>query len=204
MRFLLISSFLILISCKSYPLKNGFDQPTKKVQAVVNPYFSNENKDYVYKASIAVYDKSFGGVFIVKKLAPETHRIVFTTEMGNKIFDFSLYNDEFKINFILEELDKKLLINILKKDFKLLVKENIVTSEKSIQANQTLYKTNVANKKVFYKYVESQLISIHRIGGVSNKEKVNIIFSKKEEDTAKNIQILHQNIQLNITLKAIN
>ena len=76
------------------------------------------------EANINAFDNNFGGIFIVKKLGPKHHRIVFTTELGNKIFDFTFKEDSFKVNQILKELDKKLLINILKSDFKTLIMEN--------------------------------------------------------------------------------
>jgi len=171
-------------------------------EVVHNSYFSDTLKDYVYKAKIDVYNKSFGGIFIVKKIAERNHRVVFTTEMGSKIFDFSFEHDNFKVNYILEEMNKKMLLNILEKDFRVLVREHESILSKSVKENSTLLETKIVNKKYFYTFKDEKLNSISRVN--MGKEKVRFIFSEIIDITAKNIQILHHNIKLTINLKSIN
>lgn len=203
MRFLAISIFFIcLVGCKPYAVKQGGQGKTSAEYSIVNPYFSNPKLDYVYKANIDVYNNSFGGIFIVKKIDDNQHRIVFTTEMGNKIFDFSFYKNDFKVNFILDELNKKILINILKKDFAILIKDYVTANEKSIKDQKELFKTEIKNKQYFYAYTNNVLQSINRVR--NGKEKVQFLFSNITNATAKNIQILHNNIKLTINLKSIN
>jgi len=191
-----------LVGCASYTKKNNFKEVAVTDGLVYNPYFSDASKDYVYKAKIDVYNKSFGGIFIVKKIAKKEHRVVFTTEMGSKIFDFSFYNDDFKVNYILEEMDKKILINILEKDFRVLIRENESVLSKSVKENLTLLETKIVNKKYFYAFEGEKLNSISRVN--MGKEKVHFLFSKINTSTADNIQILHHNIKLTINLKSIN
>ena len=202
MRYLLISICLCLVGCTSYTKKHGFKEIETIDKVVYNPYFSDASKDYVYKAKIEVYNKTFGGIFIVKKIAEANHRVVFTTEMGSKIFDFSFNNDDFEVNYILEEMDKKILLNILEKDFRVLVREHGKILNKSVKENRTLLETEIVNKKYFYTFKNDQLNSISRVK--MGKEKVQFIFSDISAITAKNIQILHHNIKLTIKLKSIN
>src|SRR5690606_33245610 len=108
---------LLVLNCGSYPKKQNFQSKDSALKNIKNPYFSDASKDYIYKASIDVYGKNFGGLLIIKKIANNQHRVAFTTEMGSKLFDFTFTEDDFKVNFILDELNKKILINILKKDF---------------------------------------------------------------------------------------
>ncbi|MGB5556311.1 MAG: hypothetical protein WBM83_16760, partial [Flavobacteriaceae bacterium] len=91
---------------------------------LLNPYFSNPAKDYVYKSKIDALGKTFGGLLIIKKLGEQHHTIAITTEMGNTLFDFEFQGKDFKINRIIPEMDKKLLINVLKRDFFALIQEN--------------------------------------------------------------------------------
>lgn len=201
MRYFLISLLFLLAGCASYQQRNNFEIQETLDKVVTNVYFSDAALDYVYKANVAVYDKSFGGLFIVKKIAEEHHRIVFTTEMGAKIFDFSFINDQFKVNYILEEMDKKILLNILEKDFRVLVREKETAISKSIKDNSELFETEIVNKKYYYLFNEGMLNSITRAN--KTKEKVVFLFSEINNDTAKNIQILHNNIKLTINLKSI-
>jgi len=202
MRYLLISIFFSLVGCASYTKKHGFKEVEIINKVIYNPYFSDASKDYVYKAKIEVYNKTFGGIFIVKKIAKGNHRVVFTTEMGSKIFDFSFHNDDFKVNYILDEINKKLLLNILEKDLRVLVREHENVLSKSIRENTILIETKIANKKYFYVFKDEQLNSVSRVK--NGKEKVQFTFSKICDVTAKNIQILHHNIKLTINLKSIN
>ncbi|TYA73960.1 hypothetical protein [Seonamhaeicola marinus] len=202
MRFLLISCFaLLLFSCGSYPKKQDFNALPVTKSTVINPYFSNQKKDYVYKASINVYNNNFGGLLIIKKIDNAHTRVVFTTEMGNKLFDFSYINDDFKVNYCLKKLNKKILINILRKDFRALIKENNTVIEQFSKENRTLYKTTIYGNKYYY-YETNTLNSIVREG--NGKEKVIITFDDVKNNHSNKILIKHNNIKLNINLKSIN
>ena len=112
--FFLINCFLaiVLVSCGSVT-KNYTPKKLDKTAYTV-PYFAEPKTDYVYKTNITVYGHELSGIFIAKKINDTTHRVVFTTEFGNKLFDFEISEKTFKVNSIVSELDKKILINTLK------------------------------------------------------------------------------------------
>jgi hypothetical protein len=200
MRFLIISLCFLWVGCASYSKKQGFEEITTSQDILSNPYFSDTNKDYVYKANIDVYNKSFSGLLIIKKIDDNNHRIAFTTEMGNKLFDFSFIEDTFKINYILEDLNKKILINILKKDFKVLVTENIKVSKTFKELESTVFETDIVKHKHFV-FTNDTIYKIVRIG--NTKEKVIFMFKEISNNIADRITITHNNIKLKITLKSI-
>jgi len=190
----------LLVACGSYPEKQGFLKQDVVKSEIRNLYFSNPDVDYVYKANIEVFDKIFGGIFIVKKIATNNHRIVFTTELGNKLFDFSFINHTFKVNYILDDLNKGILINILKKDFKVLIQEqlnitNIFTSE-----NRQVLETSINNKKHYY-FVNQFLDKVVRVK--NGKEKVVFLFTKINDNVVEQIHINHSDIKLKINFKSI-
>lgn len=201
MRFLIISICLLIFSCVSYPKKQNFQIDHSVSKSIENQYFSDESIDYVYKASIDVFDNSFGGLLIIKKIDEQEHRIAFTTEMGNKLFDFSFFKDEFKVNFILDELNKKMLIHILKKDFKVLIAENLHVSNAFTEDNNRIFETFIYNKKHYYYYNENQLTQVV----LSKNEKANVefLFTEISDNFAKQIKIKHHNFKLEINLKSI-
>lgn len=200
MRFLIISLCFLWVGCASYSKKQGFEEIRNSQGVLSNPYFSDTDKDYVYKANIDVYNKSFSGLLIIKKIDDNNHRIAFTTEMGNKLFDFSFIEDTFKINYILEDLNKKILINILKKDFKVLVTENIKVSKTFKDSETVVVETDIAKHKYFV-FTNDTLYKIVRIG--NTKEKVIFMFKEISNNIADRITITHNNIKLKITLKSI-
>ncbi len=200
MRFLISSLILLLIGCGSYPAKMGYTEVDSIALTVSNPYFSDTNTDYVYKAKIKVFNNYLGGILIIKKTTPAAHRIVFTTELGNTIFDFSIIDNEFKVNRVLKEMDRKILLNILEKDFKSLLHEQAQITKNYNNGHSTISAATIYGKPHFYTFKETQLERITRVGG--QKEKVVFLFSEISNNIAKHIQINHKNLRFQIELKA--
>lgn len=202
MRYFLSSLILTLfISCISYPKKEGFTKSDSAPIGISNPYFADNRKDYVYKANIEAFGNAFGGIFVVKKLGENHHRIAFTTELGNKIFDFTFLENDFKVNHILKEMDKKILINILKKDFAVLIKEEPIFGNVFEVDSNLLYETRLNKKKYYYSLSEELPRKVFQTS--KGKVKVEFTFSEISNNIAKQIQILHKNIDLKIMLTAI-
>ena len=200
-RYLLISIGLFVFGCGSFPKNQGFTKTISSESILENNYFSNKNTDYVYKAQIIVYDQHFGGLLIVKRIQENTHRVVFTTEMGTKLFDFSFLENDFKVNYLVDDFDKGLLIKILKQDFKTLITETLNYDNQYKIGSQSIFETSLYNKKHFYFFNNDSLVKINRTKGA--KEKVSFQFSNISDSIAKQIDIIHHNIQLKITLKSI-
>ena len=107
----------------------------------------------------------------------------------------------FKINRILPEMDKKLLIKVLKRDFLALIKEKPIRTNYFLKANKTIAEAMVLSKKHYYTIEADQLKKIVRTG--NGKEKVTFLFSGINDNIAKKIRISHQNFKLEIALTAI-
>src|SRR5690606_23981864 len=187
----------LLFACASYPKKNDFKKIETAPVGVINPYFSVKNRDYVYKAKIAFADKSFGGLFVVKKLDEGQYRVVLTTEMGNKLLDFSFTGNDFNVNYILEEMDKKILIDLLRKDFYVLIQERPTVLHQYIKEDTTFLETRAG----FYAIHGQELKRI--IGTANGKEKTIYDFLGIDGYLAKEITIVHKRIKLSINLKLI-
>lgn len=201
MRYFLISTVFLLVSCGSYPKKNNFEVVHPSEKTIHNPYFADGTQDYVYKADIKLYKKSFSGIFVAKKLGENHHRVVFTTEMGNKIFDFSFEGDDFEINHILPDMNKKIVLNLLQEDFRTLLKEKLRIEDSFSSESALVYKTTLYGIAYYFYSTSGQLEKIVKAKG--SNPKVSYNFSEINDANAKNIQILHHNVKLSIVLKAI-
>jgi len=201
MRFLLSSLVFLQLACGSYPKKQNFEEVTTEKVEIINPYFSDSIQDYVYKADIKVFKNSFSGIFIVKKLGEKHHRIVFTTEMGNKLFDFEFLQENFKINYILPEMNKKVLINVLKRDFFALIEEKPFSAKTYSKGDLRMNQADLLAKKHYYLFENGILNKIVRVG--KGKEKVTFLLSGINDNIVNGIQIKHHNIKLEIYLKRL-
>lgn len=203
MRYFLISCSALLMACSSYPKKHDFRRAENTAaHKVINPYFSDVDRDYVYKAKITFSNRSFGGLLVVKKMGNTHHRIVFTTEMGNKLLDFSFEGNTFRVNYILEEMNRKILINLLKKDFYVLIHEqpSVLYQYMGSEGN-ALLETKIGQDTYFYLQKGQNLEKIIATG--KGREKTVYVFSDLDDHLAREIDIAHKNIKLNINLKSI-
>ena len=199
-QFLLINCVLaiVLVSCGSVT-KNYTPKKLDKTSYEV-PYFSDSKTDYVYKTNITVYGNELSGIFIAKKINDTIHRIVFTTEFGNKLMDFEISDNSFKVNSIVSELDRKILINTLKEDFRLLLKRDYLIQEQFEDETYNIYKSK-DGKRDNYLFVSKKDNRLEKVVHSSKtKEKFTLTFSSENNIFAEKIEILHQNIKLKIEL----
>lgn len=203
-RLLPISLLLLLfVSCKSYEIK-GVQERVANVNNIQNQYFLDGTVDYVYKAHIEVYGNDLSGIFVVKKINDSLHRVVLTTDFGNKLLDFELSESDFKVNYIVADLDKKIVINTLKKDFRLLLKSNFSVDEMYENEKETVCKSVDKNQNN-YIYISKKNNSITEIKNTSKtKEKVVFKFVPKNVTFADSILIQHYDIKLKIELNQIS
>ena len=198
--FLLINCFLavVLVSCDSVT-KNYTPKKLDRTSYEV-PYFSEPKTDYVYKTNITVYGHELSGIFIAKKINDTTHRVVFTTEFGNKLLDFEISEKTYKVNSIVSELDKKILINTLTEDFRLLLKKDYLLQEQFENEADNIYKSADGDRDN-YLFVSKQDQKLEKVVRSSKtKEKITISFTLENDIFAKKVVILHQNIKLKIEL----
>lgn len=202
LQYSIISSFLLLIlsSCSNLNVAKGYHSTALETTSFDVPYFTNPQTDYVYKANITVYGNELSGIFIAKKINDTTHRVVLTTEFGNKLLDFEISETDFKVNSIVEELDRQILINTLKTDFRLLLRSHYIIKS---QLENTEKKVLVAEDGKLFNYffvskVNNNLSQI--VHTTKRKEKINLVYTSENNIFASKIIIQHYNIKLRIEL----
>ncbi len=201
-----ISSVLILVfaSCATNNIVKDYKTVPLEKKTLEVAYFSDPTIDYVYKANISVYGNELTGIFIAKKINDTTHRVVFTTEFGNKLLDFEISETDFKVNFILEELDRKMLINTLVTDFRLLLRSHYDIINQYENNENTVYEA-LDKSKINYLFISKPSNKLSQIVHSSKrKEKIKLFFTAKNNIFAENIVIQHQNIKLKIELNYFN
>ena len=200
--FLIINLYLVLVFASCGTKKIAKDLKLVALESTIykSPYFSNPEIDYVYKANINVYGNELSGILIAKKINDTTHRVVFTTEFGNKLLDFEISELNFKINSIVDELNKKILISTLKKDFRLILRSDYLIKEQLEDGNSKVYKSS-DGKNFNYLYINKFDGKLYKIISASKrKEKIKIDFASEKNSVADTIVIQHYDIKLRIQL----
>jgi hypothetical protein len=200
----LTSIFFIVSSCAVNPIEKDLNLVEFNKSKIVGSYFSNNSIDYVYKTNISLYSNELSGILIIKKINNSTHRVVFTTEFGNKLFDFEISESDFKINSIVDELNRTIVINTLKNDFKFLLKSDFNFSEKFSNSEFIVFKTKEQSNYIyaFFSHNENKLTKI--VNTSKRKVKFMIEYTSKNNIFADKIVLTHKNINLKIILNYLN
>ncbi|MDC8102868.1 hypothetical protein [Chryseobacterium rhizosphaerae] len=190
-----------VLSCKSYQLTDV--QPiSESKKTVENLYFSSA-EDYVYKCQMDIYKNHVSGILIIKKLSETTHRVALTSDFGNKLIDFEISQDDFKLNYVLPDLDKKVVINFLKNDFRELLKKQYPIHESFEKKDARIYLSK-NNHKGYYLFFDKESGLLKKIIYTrNNKEKIDFTFEAKKHIFADSLNLQHKDFRINIKLVQI-
>jgi hypothetical protein len=119
MRFLIFSFSLLFIACAS-------DYKMLKRDVFDENCFARVKRQPVhtqwYDAGIDVVGKHISGLLLVKTLESGEKRVVFTNEAGVTFLDFGWKEGQaFHLYFVIKQLRKKAVIEMLRRDFELLI-----------------------------------------------------------------------------------
>ena len=114
--------------------------------------------------------------------------------------DFEISEKEFKVNSIAEELDRKILINTLKTDFRLLLRKDYLIEKQFENASDKVYQSKDGNRfnYLFVSKVDEKQYKI--VHSSRTKEKISISFDSENNIFAERVVIEHKNIKLKIEL----
>ena len=196
--FLYSLIFLLFVSCKTYKLTDVKSVPNSE-KIVENLYFSS-NEDYVYKCQMDIYKNHVSGILIIKKINENTHRVALTSDFGNKLIDFEVSDNDFKLNYVLPDLDKKIVINFLKNDFQQLLKQKYPVSESFENENSKIYLSKI-DKETYYLFFNKENDLLKQIIYTkNNKEKIDFTFDAKKHIFADSLNLQHKDFKINIKL----
>lgn len=190
--------FILFTSCKTYTLNDVKPIPSSE-KTVENLYFSSK-EDYVYKCQMDIYKNHVSGILIIKKISKTTHRVVLTSDFGNKLIDFEISEDDFKLNYVLPDLDKKIVINFLRNDFQQLLKQKYPVTESFENENSKIYLSKM-DKKGYYLFFNKENNLLKQIVYTkNNKEKIDFTFDAKKNTFADSLNLQHKDFKINIKL----
>ncbi|ANF50990.1 hypothetical protein A0O34_10885 [Chryseobacterium glaciei] len=196
--FLYSLIFLLFVSCKTYKLADAKSVSTSE-KIVENLYFSS-NEDYVYKCQMDIYKNHVSGILIIKKLNDAIHRVVLTSDFGNKLIDFEISGENFKLNYVLADLDKKIVINFLKNDFQQLLKQKYPVNETFENEKSKIYLSKLDKKQYYLFFNKENGLLNQIIYTKNNKEKIDFTFEAKKHIFADSLNLQHKDFKINIKL----
>lgn len=204
MRRLLLQSlaysliFLLFVSCKTYTLTDV--KPVANFEKTVKNLYFSSHEDYVYKCQMDIYKNHVSGILIIKKINNTAHRVVLTSDFGNKLIDFEISEADFKLNYVLPDLDKKIVINFLKDDFQQLLKQKYLVTESFENQDARIYLSEI-DQKAYYLFFNKETGLLKQIIYTKNKkEKIDFTFEAKKHIFADSLSLQHKDFKIKIQL----
>ncbi|HTF29872.1 MAG TPA: hypothetical protein VK625_13555 [Flavitalea sp.] len=121
----------------------------------------------LYKARVNVISHYLSGLLMVKEMPDSTIRLLFSSEMGLKFFDFEFGKQgAFKVHYIIREMNRKPVIRTLRKDFELVMIRPGNEDRLTVKSDSSGLYYIFPNDKGYYTYLTasdgSRLRSMHR------------------------------------------
>ncbi|MEO6303965.1 MAG: hypothetical protein ABIP51_12415, partial [Bacteroidia bacterium] len=166
----------------------------------------NRNNSLLYKAKINLFNRYYSGLIILKQTDAATSHLTFVTEIGMKMFDFEIQNNNFKLTYVFEPLNKPKIIKLLESDMKLILLQHLLNKQAAVyeKKNEKIYKIK-EDLKYYYK-TNTGTKTVEKIavkGSIFTKEKVNYLYN--DSLNAKQIKLKHKGlIRLRIELNNLN
>lgn len=199
--FLYSGVLLMLVSCKTFQPTDA--KPVSHTEKTVENLYFSSHEDYVYKCQIDIYKNHVSGILIIKKMNETTHRVALTSDFGNKLIDFEISDQDFKVNYVIPDLDKKVVVNFLRNDFRQLLKRQYPVNE-SFENDQSNIYLSKEDKKACYLFFNKENGLLNTIIYTkNNKEKIDFTFEAKKHIFADSIHLQHKDFKINIKLVQI-
>ena len=155
MRNLLLNSLLLLLlfsACSPGILKNfRKDNAYTVSRNDFYPFFPSGDTTQLFNMQVDFRKNHWSGLLLIKSVQPDVYRLVFTTHFGMSLFDLEFDNDLFRINYCVEALNKKRVMQLLENDFRILLFLNLHTDQ---------------NLSDIYKHKNSPDLEINRTGNI--------------------------------------
>ena len=89
------------------------------------PAFDAVDEARYYNVQLTFKENEMGGILALNQPEKGTFRLIMMTAFGMPMFDFSISRDSFIVNSCMEQMNKKVVLNILEKDFRSLLMLNL-------------------------------------------------------------------------------
>jgi len=162
----------------------------------------------LYNTQVNVVGRHLSGLLLFKAMPDSSMRIVFSSEMGVKFFDFGFdKSGGFTVFQVMNQLNKKSVIKTLRSDFELILMRKFASAEAVMKKDTAgnIWHGYISPGETNYYIVTPDCDSLLRIeNAMKRKPKVRIVMQDYRNGVPDTIGIQHMNFNFDIGLKYIN
>lgn len=203
--FALITTLLI-VGCTPKIYRSMGMRPTISVSTYrsnLMPVFDSLAAPLYFTADVTFKENNLSGMLAMTEEGNRAYRIVMMTTFGMQIFDFSISRDSFIVHSCMEQLNKKVILNLLRDDFRSILMLDVPDQFKCLlyqtPANSQRWGCSLRTKNGEYNYLlyPNGTNYIRMVGRGSGLKGMIGVF---DEDV---VMIEHAKLGLKINLKQI-
>lgn len=189
-------------ACSSY--KNLTPLPASGNDCVLHfkPAFTRS----LYNTQVNILHSHLSGLLFIKQMPDSSMRLVFSTETGFKFFDFEFDKaGTFTVHYILDKMNRKMVIKTLETDFGLLLMNRLNASTEILytDGNEVYHRYNSVDGFDYY-ITDSLCRHLLRVERTSGKKPSSVLYYQPYTDQLPDsIYINHRGIKFNIALKRL-
>jgi hypothetical protein len=152
---------------------------------------------------VDVVGRHISGLLLIKNMPDSSYRVVFTNEAGVTFFDFGFAPEgSFKVFSVISQLNKKPVIQTLRKDFALILGLPFRhSSYESYTMNDEFFFGVKQKKETAYFITSKDCASLRRLElGSGRKRKVTVHLNGQQYPTPDKIELVHNTFDMQINL----
>jgi hypothetical protein len=201
---------LIILFCLngcSFGLLEGY-QKTEQVSIAPVSWFKTDSDHLLMNTTIDVMKNHFSGLMVIKTLTNGGYRVVFITEVGLKIFDMEFVPGEtVKVYYIMDALNKKIIIKTLSADLRLLLIQPQEDEEPVLYnspSGQKMARYRHKRKRDYYEIsaVTGKPVQAYQVSATSKKARIE--YYSNDGVQIDSVNIVHYHVNLRIGMHFIN
>lgn len=167
-------------------------------------------ESFVYKTNIQYKDKAFSSLTYFNELNDSVFKIVLLTTFGNTLLEAEISKQDFKVNNVISYLNRKPILSLLEKDWRIVLKSNFSNEAPEIfssSGDEQVFVYGKGRKNILYYYSESKK-SVTKVEAYSGRKvktliTVNSSFDHKPETITIAHPAFHLQMKMNL-LKKVN
>lgn len=159
-----------------------------------------------FDTSVDITGRHISGLMLIKNMPDGTTRVVFTNEAGVKFLDFEFGpGAAFRVVDIMEKLDKKPVVQTLRKDFALMLGIPFLQPPRSAYRDSgSLYFAFPQKKETVFLKTDSNCSSLHSVEvGTPRKRKVTVFFYGPDPAQPDSISLQHHTFAMSMRMRKI-
>ena len=197
--FVIFTVIFIFSSCGiGIPLEEMRKINYTKSFEIASGIIDEEIDELVFDMGIKIMNDYHSGILAYAKdqNEPYSYRTVFMAKAGVKLFDFEFNRDQMKVNSIIQQLDRSIILNLLERDLRMIFDLKVDDTQGVFQTKETgSVVLRAKEDKDLYHYYFNAKGEIYRIDkGSEYKSVVRLDARYDEKGLAERIFIQHKKI----------